>query len=119
MQKRKQTEIVLNHIKKFGRINSLDAIGRYGITRISAVIYDLRKAGVMIKSEPSVTADGFVDYVLDLKAQRLHEANVIVDSVMNQLAFDLETIETDEELRQLCTTLTNAAVEANRVMNTR
>lgn len=34
---------ILNHLKKYGSITSWEAIREYGITRLSAVIYNLRK----------------------------------------------------------------------------
>lgn len=117
MKMKSQNEIVLTHLRKFGRINSLEAIRRYGITRISACIYDLRKRGIMIKSEPSATAENFVDYVLDLEGQRLRDANALRESVSEQTTFS--TIETDDDLRNFSHLMTNAAVEANRIVNTR
>lgn len=33
---------VLEHLKKHGKITSMEAIKNYGATRLSAIIYDLR-----------------------------------------------------------------------------
>ena len=33
---------VLEHLKKYGKITSMEAIKNYGATRLSAIIYDLR-----------------------------------------------------------------------------
>lgn len=38
----KQQATVLRHIKEFGGISSMEAFMDYGITRLSAVIYELR-----------------------------------------------------------------------------
>ena len=45
MQKIKQTktEKVLEHLQKHGSITSLEAIDLYGVTRLSAIIFNLRK----------------------------------------------------------------------------
>lgn len=46
-----QCEQVLNHMKYYGGITSLDAVNHYGITRLSARIADLKDAGVTIYDE--------------------------------------------------------------------
>ncbi|MEP0004564.1 MAG: helix-turn-helix domain-containing protein [Balneola sp.] len=40
-----QNEQVLEHLKEHGRITSLEAIDKYGITRLSGRIYDLKEEG--------------------------------------------------------------------------
>lgn len=40
-----KTEKVLEHLKKYGCITSLEAIELYGATRLSAIIFNLRKRG--------------------------------------------------------------------------
>ena len=40
--KRSQKQKVLDHIRKYGKITSLEAAIRYKITRLSARIYELR-----------------------------------------------------------------------------
>lgn len=45
---RKQMQRVLDYIDEFGSITSLEAFKDLGITRLSAVIFDLRKAGYNI-----------------------------------------------------------------------
>lgn len=42
---------VLKHLTDFGSITSLEAFKDYGITRLSAIIYDLRKDGYNISSQ--------------------------------------------------------------------
>lgn len=46
-----QTEIVLEHLKKHGNITTWQAIQKYGITRLSAKIFNLRKQGFKINNE--------------------------------------------------------------------
>ena len=61
---------ILRHLRDCKSITSLTAIYEYGITRLSAVIYDLRRDGYNIKSENvnSVNRYGdkvhFVRYIL-------------------------------------------------------
>lgn len=38
-----KTQKVLNHLQKYGSITSWEAIDNYGATRLSAIIYNLRK----------------------------------------------------------------------------
>ena len=38
-----QEQEVLRHIKKYGSITSMEAFEKYGITRLSARIYNLRR----------------------------------------------------------------------------
>lgn len=45
-----QKEQVIHHLKQKGAITSWEAIQEYGITRLSAKIFDLRKDGYKIKS---------------------------------------------------------------------
>ena len=45
-----QKEMVLNHIKKNGKITTMDAFG-LGITRLSARIWDLKHDGVSIVTQ--------------------------------------------------------------------
>lgn len=46
-----QTERILRHLQDFGKISSWEAIREYGITRLSAKIYDIKKMGYEIKTE--------------------------------------------------------------------
>ena len=48
---RKQAQRVLDYIEQFGSITSLDAFKDLGITRLSAVVFDLRKEGYNVQSE--------------------------------------------------------------------
>lgn len=42
--KTNKTQKVLEHLKKYGSITSLEAIDLYGATRLSAIIFNLRKS---------------------------------------------------------------------------
>lgn len=44
-KKTNKTEKVLQHLEKYGHITSLEAIEKYGATRLSAIIFTLRKRG--------------------------------------------------------------------------
>jgi hypothetical protein len=46
-----QSETVLNHLTNNRKITSIEAIGLYGITRLAAVIYKLKKQNHEITSE--------------------------------------------------------------------
>lgn len=45
-----QINDVLNHLKEHGSITSLEAIRLYGATRLSSIIFDLRKRGYRIST---------------------------------------------------------------------
>ena len=46
-----QEQMVEQHLKDYGTITTWEAFTDYGITRLSAKIYNLRKSGLNIKSE--------------------------------------------------------------------
>lgn len=46
-----QSDIILEHLKKHGSITTWQAIQKYGITRLSAKIFILRKQGFKIVNE--------------------------------------------------------------------
>lgn len=43
-----KTSLVLNHLKTYGSITSMEAFERYRATRLSAIIFQLRKRGLNI-----------------------------------------------------------------------
>lgn len=45
-----QASQVLNHLQNRPKITSVEAIGLYGITRLAAVVHNLKKDGHKIKS---------------------------------------------------------------------
>lgn len=59
MEKLTQADIVLRHLQDFGKITSWDAIMEYGFTRISAIIYNLRKAGYNITSKTKIAKNRY------------------------------------------------------------
>lgn len=48
---------VLEHLKKYGKINTWQAINLYNATRLSAIIFNLKKEGYDIESEKWTTHD--------------------------------------------------------------
>ena len=50
MEKETQKKRVLAHLRKYGRITSNEAFTWYGITRLAAVIFMLRKDGYDIET---------------------------------------------------------------------
>lgn len=48
MSKVSQRLVIFRHLQTFGSITSWEAIKEYGITRLSAVIFDLRQNGIDI-----------------------------------------------------------------------
>ena len=49
-KKTNKTQEVLKHLQKRGSITSWDAIMKYGATRLSAIIFNLRERGYLIDS---------------------------------------------------------------------
>ena len=47
-KKTNKTEKVLEHLRTYGCITSLEAIEKYKATRLSAIIFNLRKRGLKI-----------------------------------------------------------------------
>lgn len=45
-----QTKCVLEHLQKYGAITSMEAFDNYGITRLSAKVFDLKKEGYSIET---------------------------------------------------------------------
>lgn len=43
-----QRNAILNHLRNVGAITSMEAFNRYGVTRLSAIIHDLRDMGFPI-----------------------------------------------------------------------
>ena len=46
-----QCERILRHLEDYGSLTQLEAVQEYGILRLSARIWDLRKAGHEIRQE--------------------------------------------------------------------
>ncbi len=54
-----QTEAILYHLKNIGSITSWEAMKEYGVTRLSAIIFNLRKDGNDIESIPEKSVNRF------------------------------------------------------------
>ena len=71
-----QREEVVNHLKKYGTISSKTAFERYGITRLSDIIFRLRNSGYIIVTIPKTTKNRYqhrTDYALyKLKSEPRH-----------------------------------------------
>lgn len=69
--KRDKTTDVLEHMQKNGSITSMEAFELYGATRLSAIIFNLRKKGYDIETEDARCTDryghvcNFAKYVLN------------------------------------------------------
>ena len=46
-----QEQQVLKHIERYGKITSMKAFERYGITRLAARIHNLREKGYRIRTD--------------------------------------------------------------------
>lgn len=46
-----QKTMILEHLKRFGSIEPLTALREYGVYRLGAIIFNLRKDGEKIKTE--------------------------------------------------------------------
>lgn len=64
-KKLSQEELVLSHLMKYGSITSWDAIRKYHITRLSAIIYNLRSIyDIISKYETNKTTETtYVRYI--------------------------------------------------------
>ena len=51
LKKMTQEEMVLQHLKDFGSITSWEAFTEYGVTRLSAIILELRKQNFFITTD--------------------------------------------------------------------
>lgn len=51
MKKRSQTKAIVEHLRKYKQITSLEAFELFGATRLSSIIYVLRGKGFGIRTE--------------------------------------------------------------------
>ena len=58
-----QNEKVLRHIETFGKITTMEAFTEYGITRLSARIWDLRHEGHAITAKNKTSLNRFGEKV--------------------------------------------------------
>ena len=54
-----QKDIILQHLKDYGSISSWEAIKEYGATRLSAIIFILKKDGCMFDEEWITTTNRY------------------------------------------------------------
>lgn len=59
-----KTSMVLDHLKKHGTITSMEAIENYGATRLSAIIFNLRKQGYNIDTIDVKSVDRYGNSVV-------------------------------------------------------
>lgn len=59
-----QTEAVLDILKSGDSISSLEAFQEFGITRLSSIIFNLRKKGYAITSDSIATTNRFGNTVV-------------------------------------------------------
>lgn len=57
-RKTTQPEAVLGHLVSKGNISSMEAISLFKVTRLSAVIHTLKKAGISIETQPEPHSGG-------------------------------------------------------------
>ena len=71
-----QRNAIKEHLEKYGSITSMEAFQLYGVTRLSAVIYDLKKLGYDITTHILMgktrygTTSQYAKYTLDLYKER-------------------------------------------------
>lgn len=51
MAKRTQINDIINHLRKYKKITSFDAVNKYGATRLSGIIFKLKNRGYEIETE--------------------------------------------------------------------
>lgn len=59
--KRSKTQKVAEHLRDLGSITSWEAIEQYGATRLSAIIYNLKKKGWVFQTEDIKFRDRYGD----------------------------------------------------------
>ena len=61
-----QKEIVLNHLRNIGPLSQLECTKRYLFTRLSAIVFDLRKDGheIMMNRKSSKNGKSYGEYQL-------------------------------------------------------
>ena len=67
-----KTTAVLSHLMDNGSITSIDAIERYGATRLSAIIFNLRRRGYDIETVTMGMTDRY-GYAVNYAKYVLHE----------------------------------------------
>lgn len=70
-----QRQAILDHLENKGSITSIEAFSRYGVTRLSAIIFDLRGMGYDIQTIPLETINRFNEKVTFAKYKLYKEEN--------------------------------------------
>lgn len=50
MKKKTKQDLILIHLQMYGKITAWEAIGKFRATRLSAIIYNLKKEGHLIST---------------------------------------------------------------------
>ena len=79
-----KTKLVLNHLKSGKTITSLEAINLFSATRLSSIIFNLRKRGYDIATLPKSVTDKYGNKC-DFAQYKLIDANVSVDEFEEDL----------------------------------
>ena len=58
-EKRSQTKAVIDHLRKYKKITSLEAFELFGATRLSSIIFVLRNKGFEIRTEEKTCKNRF------------------------------------------------------------
>lgn len=59
MARKSQKEVVKERLVQFGFLTSMEAFERYGITRLSAIIFNLRREGLNVRSHTKQTKNRY------------------------------------------------------------
>lgn len=70
-----QRKAILDHLESKGSITSIEAFSRYGVTKLSAIVFDLRQMGYDIQTIPVETTNRFNEKVTFAKYKLLKEEN--------------------------------------------
>ena len=54
-----QADQIRTHLERYGSITQLEAMREYGIMRLGARIYDLKKSGLLIESKTETTKNRY------------------------------------------------------------
>jgi hypothetical protein len=82
-----QEDIIICHLKDYGKITSWEAIQLYRITRISAVIFNLRQAGWDIRTTNKVNGrKHFGEYSLESKTKKASWEETKIWGTDNQMS---------------------------------
>ena len=67
---------VLKHLQEYGNITSFDAIRKFGATRLSAIIYELRQDGYIIQT--------IMEHGINKYGKAIKYARYVYDEVNNE-----------------------------------